>query len=314
MKPILELDNEIYLIDTFYKGIPEYTGVYLIKGKELALVETGAAPGVSNILTGLRFLGIQREEIKYIIITHVHLDHGGGAGVLVKELPEAKVIVHPRGAKHIINPSYLIAAVRRVMGENFDKYHGEVLAVPEDRVLTANDEYTLNLGNGRELIFYHTPGHAWHHLCIYDAISKGIFSGDILGMRFPFLSRLLGYDYPLPITAPTDFDPVAYFATIDKINKLELQYVYFTHFGRAFNPYQLIKHGHEMTKAFIDIGRQVHDTGGMLQDIEAKLWNFIKTDLSKRGLDDKIISSINFDAYDLNMSAQGLAHYFGRKN
>ena len=313
MRPAVELDHEIYLIDTLYKSIFEYTGVYLIKGEKIALVETGATPGIPNILAGLRFLGVQKEEVKYVIITHVHLDHGGGIGILIKELPEAKVIVHPRGAKHIINPSRLVTAVKGLAEENFDKYYGEVLPVPEERIFTVGDEFTLNLGGGRELVFYYTSGHARHHLCIYDIVSKGIFIGDALGIRFPFLSKLLGYDYPFPITAPTEYDPVAYFTTLDKISKLELQYIYFTHFGCASNPYQTIKYGREMVETFTDIGRQVHNAEGTIQDIEIKLRDFIKADLSRRGLDDKILSSVNLDVYDLKMSARGLAHYFGIK-
>jgi glyoxylase-like metal-dependent hydrolase (beta-lactamase superfamily II) len=312
MKPAVELDHGMYLIDTCYKGIPEYTGVYVVKGEKTALVESGATPGISRILAGLDFLGIHKEEIKYVIITHVHLDHGGGAGALAGELPEAKIVAHPRGARHLIDPARLVAAVKGLFSGNFEAVYGEVLPVPEERVLAPEDEFTLDLG-GRQLVFYHTPGHARHHLCIYDSLSKGIFSGDALGIRFPFLSRLLGHDYPFPITAPTEFDPDDYLATLDRIAGLELQYVYFTHFGPAREPYRLIKHGREMAEAFAGIGRRIHETRGTLPELEAKLWEFIKADLLKRGLDEKILSSANLDVYDLKLSARGLAHFFSAK-
>ncbi|RJQ25213.1 MAG: MBL fold metallo-hydrolase [Peptococcaceae bacterium] len=309
MKPAVELEHGIYLIDTCYKGIPEYTGVYVVKGEKMALVESGATPGISRILAGLDYLGIRKEEIKYVAITHVHLDHGGGAGALAGELPEAKIVAHPRGAKHLIDPARLVAAVRELTGKNFEALYGEILPVPAERIFIPEDEFTLDLG-GRRLVFYHTPGHARHHLCIYDSLSKGIFSGDVLGIRFPFLSRLLGHDYPFPITAPTEFDPDVSLDTMERIAALELQYIYFTHFGPALEPYRLIKHGREMIEAFAGIGRRIHEAGGTIPDLEAALWDFIKADLRKHGLDDKILSSANLDVYDLKLSARGLAHFF----
>jgi len=233
MSGIINLGNDIHQVDVYDQGMPERTSCYLITAEQAALIETGATPGAGYLMAALRDLGIDPEKVKYIIVTHIHLDHAGAAGVLARELPEAEVWVHPRGARHMIDPSRLIAGARAVYGDLFDSFFGEILPVPAERVHSPEDGETLDLGGGRVLAFYHTPGHARHHMVIHDPASRGVFSGDALGVRYKALSELVGFDYTLPSTPPSEFDPPAALETMDRMMGLALENIYFTHFGMA---------------------------------------------------------------------------------
>jgi len=305
----VDLGNGIYQID-LYDQEPGRTNGYLILSDRVALVETGPAPGVAHITDALKSLAVPPEKVDCIIVTHIHLDHAGGAGTLAQHLARAKVYVHPRGARHLIDPSRLAAGARAVYGASFDRLFGEVLPVPPERVYTPADGETLDLGGGRLLTFYFTPGHARHHFVVHDPFSRGIFSGDALGLRFLALSDLLGFDFTLPSAPPPEFDPAAAVETLDRICGLEPDYIYFTHFGKAAGAVAILKRIKELISVFESIGRQVFDSGGRDEEIETALWELVMREIGRHMTFDRGHPAVKFLELDLRLNAGGITHYF----
>lgn len=176
-----DLGNGITLIDTAFQR-PQMAACYLMEqDNEVAIIETGTKDTVPLIFDVLTQKKIAASQVKYVIVTHVHLDHAGGAGRLMDALPHATLIVHPKGQRHMVDPSKLQAGATAVYGEEeFNKTYGDLIAIAENRTHATKDGEILKLG-GRALTFIDTPGHARHHFCVYDELSKGIFTGDTFG-------------------------------------------------------------------------------------------------------------------------------------
>ncbi|HET7616397.1 MAG TPA: MBL fold metallo-hydrolase, partial [Bacillales bacterium] len=214
----IDLGNRIHLIDGFDLKTPGRTGTYVLQEEELTLVETGPSPSVPYVLAGLNDLGLDPAEVKYIIVTHIHLDHAGGAGLLLQHCPNAKVVVHPRGNRHLADPSRLVAGARQVYGEQFDELFDPIVPIPEDRLIVKDDGETLKIGAECTLRFYDSPGHAKHHFSIYDPVSNGIFTGDTAGVRY-HQTQDQGLTFYLPSTSPNQFDPEAMLHSIERFRK-----------------------------------------------------------------------------------------------
>jgi len=225
-----ELGHGIYLIDADYIRA-HMAAVYLIvENRQIAIVETGTAHSVEKILTALHGLGFSTENVAYVIPTHVHLDHAGGAGHLIQKCPNATLVIHPRGARHMIDPARLVAGTTAVYGkEKFQALYGDVIPVDSDRVIEAPDDFVLDF-NGRLLTFLDTPGHAKHHFCIYDKTSKGIFSGDTFGLCYRELDTDEG-PFAFATTTPVQFDPQALLQSIDRLLSFAPDQIYLTHYG-----------------------------------------------------------------------------------
>ncbi len=308
MPLIADLGRNIYQIDVCDQE-PERTSCYLVVSEKVALIETGPAPGTFYIMDALKNLGIPPEKIDYIIVTHIHLDHAGGAGTMARELPRAKVWVHPRGARHLVDPARLVAGARAIYGDSFERLFGEILPVPGERIHTPADGEALDLGGGRTLIFYHTPGHARHHIVVHDPASRGAFSGDALGVRFQALSILAGSDFTLLSTPPSEFDPAAAMETLDRAGRLDLDYIYFTHFGRAGGVSAILNRLKEQVIAFEAMGRRVLADGGGARDIENALWDMVMGQLAQYGFKDSKHPAIKFMGLDIRLNADGINLY-----
>lgn len=311
MPVITNLGGGIYQIDVCDQE-PERTACYLILADKIALIETGPAPGTVHIKDALKKLGIPREQVDYIIVTHIHLDHAGGAGVMARDLPRAKVFVHPRGARHLIDPARLAAGARAIYGESFDRLFGAVLPVPGERVCTPADGEILDLGGGRVLTFYHTPGHARHHIIIHDPASRGVFSGDTLGVRFQALSRLVGSDIILLSTPPPEFDPAGMIETLDRVAGLDLDYIYFAHYGRAGGVSAILAYLKDQLHAFEALGRRLLVSGGGAGEIERAIRDMVMDQVAIYGLKDSEHPAIKFMELDIRLNAAGINHYLGR--
>ena len=221
---ISEVADGIYSIDV-EMWTPEYTSVYLVVGDKIALIETGLSTSSERILEGIKHLGFRYENIDFIIVTHIHLDHAGGAGILAKELPSAKVVVHKDGAKHLINPSRLVHSATKALGE-LSKAYGldKVVPIAQNVVEPVDEGSIIDLGS-RKLTVLWTPGHATHHICLYDNRSNGIFVGDAVGIYYPHEDLLK------PTTPPPDFDVEVAIQTIERLKKVKADVLYFSHFG-----------------------------------------------------------------------------------
>lgn len=228
----LEYPGGIVAIDS---GVvrKQMAACYLLEtDSALAVVETGNNRSAQRILSVIGQRGRRVEEVSHVIVTHVHLDHAGGAGTLMNWLPNATLVVHPRGARHMIDPSRLEASARAVYGdEEFEAQHGALRPVPEERVLVMDDGGSLQVGK-RTLQFMDTPGHARHHFCVWDEASQGWFSGDTFGISYRELDSHRG-PFIFPTTTPIQFDPPALLESIDRLMERTPQNMYLTHFGRV---------------------------------------------------------------------------------
>lgn len=225
----------IQLIDTAFQR-PDMAACYVVKqGDEVMVVETGTKDTVPLILAYLEQQNIALEQVKYVAVTHVHLDHAGGAGLLMQSLPQAKLVVHPQGARHMVDPAKLQAGATAVYGESeFNKTYGELLPIDESRILIADDEFKINMA-GRTLTFVDTPGHARHHFCIYDDISNGFFTGDTFGLAYQELTTDKG-PYLFPTTTPVQFDPEALKNSIKRMISFKPDRMFLTHYGMIEQP------------------------------------------------------------------------------
>lgn len=200
-------------------------------GGEIAIVEAGGNIGAKRLLKVLDRRGLARESVRYVIVTHVHLDHAGGAGLLMNALPGATLLVHPRGEKHMIDPSKLESGARAVYGDDeYDRTYGSLVPVELQRVRAMADGDTVVLGT-RTFRFIDTPGHASHHFSVHDDRSNGWFSGDTFGLSYRELDTENG-PFIFPTTTPIDFNPGALRSSIEKLGSVNPRWMYMTHFGR----------------------------------------------------------------------------------
>lgn len=225
MTDMNEVAENIFMIDDLLYSIPKWGSVYLINEKKKTLVESGPATSAPVVIDGIRSIGIKPEDIAYIIVTHIHLDHAGGAGVLLKDMPQAQVVVHHKGARHLVNPEKLVNSVIKAQGEGAMERCGEVIPIAQERVQPVNDGDTLSLGNKQVLTFIDAPGHASHQLCIYESRNGGIFTGDAVTVL------LADGEVSLPFQPPPDFDLEQNNNTIRKLMKQEARAIYYSHFG-----------------------------------------------------------------------------------
>jgi glyoxylase-like metal-dependent hydrolase (beta-lactamase superfamily II) len=220
-----QIGKNIFLIDLETGGYKNFIGSYVIKTpKKTVLVESGPTNSVPNLLCGLAELKVNPEDVDVVAVTHIHLDHGGGAGTLLKHLPNAKVIVHPRGAPHIIDPERLWPSSQSVLGFVSEVF-GKPEPVPKDRVVPMT-EGTIDLGDDGKLTIYETLGHASHNLSFHESFNNGIFPGDAAGTYFP------EYNEVSP-TTPQPFYLESSIASLDKLINLRPSVLYYSHFGKA---------------------------------------------------------------------------------
>lgn len=306
----LKIPGNITVIDCNYTA-PEFACSYLIvEGRKATFIENNTQFAAPILLSALEEQGLGRKDVENIIITHVHLDHAGGTSKLVRECPNASVRAHERAAKHIIDPERLIQGATEVYGEKtFKKLYGRIESVPENRINIVRDRETIKFGS-REFRFIYTPGHAKHHMCVYDSGSNGIFTGDSFGLAFPVLQK---GDRPfiLPTTSPPDFDPEAALISIDRITETGADKAYFTHFG----PFYDIKTGAAIMKEGLTVMQNIlsealiSDKQG--HDLEvfclAGVKNFVKEEAKKCGilLNSKSLKIIEGD---IRLNARGIAH------
>ncbi|GAB3046310.1 MBL fold metallo-hydrolase [Virgibacillus ainsalahensis] len=307
-KEPIQLDHRIHLIDGFDLSVSQRTGAYVINEDELTIVETGPSPSVKHVKKGLDFLGFSLDQVKYIIVTHVHLDHAGGAGLLLRDCPNASVVVHPRGERHLINPKKLAAGARAVYGESFQELFEPIVPVPEDRLIVKGEGDTLKIGPECTLEFLDTPGHAKHHFSIYDPVSNGIFTGDTVGVRYDQLIHE-GVDLFLPSTSPNHFDPNTMQSSIDRIAGMNVDRIYYGHFGMTENTDSALQGVSDWLDVYMEEGEQVIAEGQGYDELAKRLLGRIQSHLRQSGVQDdhEIYIIINLD---MQVCALGIIDYF----
>jgi glyoxylase-like metal-dependent hydrolase (beta-lactamase superfamily II) len=203
----------------------------IVDSGRAAFVDVGTNSSVPYLLAGLEELGMAREAVDYVLLTHVHLDHAGGAGRLMQELPNARALLHPRGAPHMIDPTKLMAGSRAVYGERLEELYGTLVPIPAERVRAVEDGERVRLG-GRTLELIHVPGHALHHYAVVDPAHRSVFTGDTFGISYRALDTERGA-FITPTTPPSQFDPDQHIASIDRMLSYRPESMYLMHFSRV---------------------------------------------------------------------------------
>ncbi|SHG54575.1 MBL fold metallo-hydrolase [Ornithinibacillus halophilus] len=304
----IQLDTRIHLIDGYDMGIPERTGTYVIDEEELTIIETGPSPSIKHIKRGLESLGFTLDQLKYIIVTHIHLDHAGGAGYLLQQCPNATVIVHPRGKRHLVDPKKLAAGARAIYGDNFQDFFDPIIPIPEERLVTKDEGDTLQIGPNCTLEFLDTPGHAKHHFSIYDPVSNGMFTGDTVGVRYPQLHRA-GVELFLPTTSPNHFDPEAMKESINRILDKSPDRIYFGHFGMTEKTTAALMQVFEWIDVFVEEGEQVIAEGKGYDVLAVRMLNRVREHLRDLGIPDDHEGYIIINL-DMQICALGIIDYF----
>lgn len=223
--------------------LPEFTAAYLrVAGDECAFIEAHTSHALPRLLSALGSAGLAPEAVRYVVVTHAHLDHAAGAGALLAACPNATLLAHPRAAKHLVDPSKLVASATSVYGEErFRKLYGVIQPIPKERVRALEDSESFDLG-GAKLTAFHTKGHANHHFIVDDPAVDSVYTGDTFGLVYPALQKK--GRFAIPSTSPTNFDGPEAHLGIDKVLSLGRRFACLTHFG-AFEDTQ-------------EIGRQLH--------------------------------------------------------
>jgi glyoxylase-like metal-dependent hydrolase (beta-lactamase superfamily II) len=226
------LPHGIQVVDTGFHR-PLFDAAYLIVERgRAAFVDTGTNQSVPRLLSALAAAGLSVDAVDYVIPTHVHLDHAGGAGLLMQQLPRARLVAHPRGARHLIDPVHLVKGATAVYGaEEIERSYGTLVPVAAERVVQSRDGMTIELA-GRPLRFLDTPGHAMHHHCIWDSASRGLFTGDTFGLSYRDFDTAAG-PWIMPTTTPVQFQPEALRRSIERMLALGPEQIYVTHYGRV---------------------------------------------------------------------------------
>ncbi len=304
-------DYGITCIDSGYIR-PKMAAIYLLEhGEEVAIIETGTNHSLARVLTLLDKKNIAPSQVRYVIPTHVHLDHAGGAGSMMDIFPNAELIVHPRGARHLADPSRLMKGVIDVYGqEKYDSLYGELIAVSKNRIVEAADEMKLDLA-GRTLLIRHTPGHAEHHICIWDEQSKGWFTGDTFGVSY---QEMIGPDlrHIIPTTSPVQFSPEKLINSINLLMSYNPESIYLTHFGLLENPQFYAEKLCECIFYYCEVAQVNRNESNPIEKIEDAIFRKESAQLNKIAPSIDRAQAHELLDMDFNLNAQGLIVWLNR--
>ena len=308
-----DLGAGVFAIDTGFHR-PRYDAAYLIVADgRAAFVDTGPNHAVPRLLDALDALGLRRDAVDFVIPTHVHLDHAGGAGLLMRELPGATMVVHPRGARHMIDPSALYEGALAVYGaQEMARTYGTLVPVGAARLVLSHDGMDLRLGRNRTLHFIDTPGHAKHHHCIWDATTRGWFSGDTFGSSYREFDHAVNGAWILPNTVPSQFEPVALRNSVERLLSYAPKCVYVTHYGRVTDVPRLAERVLSMLEAMVEIGRRHRAADDRHHALTRDLAALYAARLSAHGIE-PTTAALELVAMDVELNAQGMAWWLDRE-
>jgi glyoxylase-like metal-dependent hydrolase (beta-lactamase superfamily II) len=306
--------NNIYAIETglYRHGL---ASCYLVREADrLAFVDTGTAHTVPRLLDFIAHLGLTPDHVDWVIPTHIHLDHAGGTGDLMAACPQARLVIHPKGAPHMLDPAKLTAGATAVYGaEGFARDYKHLLPVPATRMILAEDGMEIDLA-GRKLVFLDTPGHANHHGCIYDESTRGFFTGDTFGISYREFDNERGAMLFAP-TTPVAFDPEAWQTSIDRLMSYAPERMYLTHYGRLDNPAALAGTLRQSIRDLADLALAEEESQpeGRVDRIRKAVGDYLVSQVREHGCDleeDRIRALLELDT---KLNAQGLEVWLVRR-
>jgi glyoxylase-like metal-dependent hydrolase (beta-lactamase superfamily II) len=300
--PVQKINDFLYLTDLKPAGFANFIASYTVLGDKTAIIETGPTSTVNNLLKGLNEIGVKYEDVSFILISHVHLDHGGGAGTLMKHLLNAKLIVHPRGAPHLVKPEKLWAQSRQVLGKVAELYEAPEPVSPE-RILPVKDGMTVDLGKGIELEVIETLGHASHHFSYFERNSRTLFPGDAAGI---YLNQF-GVIVP---TTPPPFHLETTLASIDKLEKKDPRLLCYTHFGVATDAIEKLERHAAQLRLWAEIVSEGLRKG---ETLEAIIENIRQRDPAVRAVDDYMKTHPILGRGVVKQNVQGFIEYLQKR-
>lgn len=303
-----ELGDGIMAIDTDHVR-PLFDASHLIlEGARAAFVDTGANSSVPLLLETLKNNEVDPADVDYVFLTHVHLDHAGGAGLLMRALPNARAVLHPRGAPHMIEPKKLIRGAQAVYGEEkFAAIYGDIIPIPADRVIVVDDEQELSL-NGRTMQCIYTEGHARHHYVLSDPQSSGVFTGDSFGISYRELDTARG-EFIYPTTTPIHFDhPEAHIA-IDRIMSLGPEQLFLTHYSRVAELPRLADDMHKRIDDFVEIAQRHRGDAARTARMHESMYAYFASELSAHGYTGSIEQMHAIVEIDVVLNTMGLEYW-----
>jgi glyoxylase-like metal-dependent hydrolase (beta-lactamase superfamily II) len=302
----------IHTIDTGF-GRPDFDAAYLVvEHGRGAFIDSGTTHSLPRFLDAIATANLEPKDIDWVILTHVHLDHAGGAGTLVKHLPNAKVAVHPRGARHMIDPSALIAGASGVYGEEeVRRSYGEIVPVPRERVVEAADGFVVDLA-GRALLCLDTPGHARHHIAIHDDRSNAFFTGDIFGLSYREFDSP-GGAFIIPTTSPVQFEPDAAHHSIDRMLAYAPEAMYLTHYDRVTDVPRLAQDLHDTLDAMVAIAKRHAGAEDRERRIASDFGDLYVDRAHRQGVSLSADDIKDLLKIDIRLNAQGILVWLDRK-
>lgn len=254
--PLIDsLGDEVYAIDTQMAGHAGITSSYLIRGSRPCLIETGTALCAPVVIDALANLGIGPDDLATVVVTHIHLDHAGGVGDIAAAYPHAQVVVHEKGARHLADPTKLVASAQRVFGPDMDRMFGPLIATPAERLVTLGEEGFVDLGDGRRLDAFHNPGHASHHVALVDSQTGDLYTGDAAGVFVPDTAEVR------PATPPPDFDLGLALDSLSRMRDAKPARLLFSHFGPVTDVELVFEQSEEELRYWVEQVSQAYHAG-----------------------------------------------------
>jgi glyoxylase-like metal-dependent hydrolase (beta-lactamase superfamily II) len=308
---ITALDDGIFAVDTEYSRPMQDASHLIVEDGRAAFVDTGTNDSVPLLLDALDQRDIDTADVEFVFLTHVHLDHAGGAGLLMQHLPNARCVIHPRGAPHMIDPEKLIKGTEGVYGvERTREMYGDIRPIAERRVVVAKDNDWIDF-NGREVQTLFTEGHARHHYCLNDPASRGVFTGDNFGVSYRELDTAKG-EFIYPTSTPASFDPVEAHKSVERIMDCGPEQVYLTHYSRVRNLDRLASDLHAGIDAYEQMALGCRDADDRGEALEAAMYEYLSMRLVDHGFKGDSDAMRSVLEIDVILNAAGLVAWLNR--
>lgn len=302
----------VITVDTRYARPQQDASHLIVEQGRAAFVDTGVNDSVPLLLAALEKENIAVADVEYVFLTHVHLDHAGGAGLLMQQLPSARCIVHPRGAPHMIDPTKIMAGTEAVYGKAAARQlYGEIVPIEASRIDIAADGEWFRLA-GRALQAFYTEGHARHHYCLYDPASKGVFTGDSFGVSYRELDTAAG-PFICPTTTPVQFDPAEAHRSVDRILAYDPEQVFLTHYSRVGSPERLAADLHSGIDTYVAIAMEHRDAPDRREALQSALFEHYLEGLEKHGYGEDRNAAWSVLELDVTLNAKGLEVWLDRQ-
>lgn len=252
---ITSLGDDVYEIDTRMAGYTGITAGYLVLGDRPCLIEPGTAGSAPTVRSALQSLGVGPGDLTTVVVTHIHLDHAGGVGDIARLYPEAEIVVHEKGARHLADPERLMRSARMVYGDKLDTLFGELKPTEAHRIRAVEETGIIDLGGGRRLESHYSPGHAKHHVGLLDSLTGDLYVGDAAGIYIPETADVR------PATPPPDFDLDTALASLDKFGALQPQRLLFAHYGPVTEVAETLSRSADELRLWVETVREAYDAG-----------------------------------------------------